>query len=388
MNSIFTRSTCVFKAENHLLRYRRDGSRFGPKLAPDGGRIFISSSRDLMKFKAKRQITDETMEKMHRSGKLVKFLQQPRDRKKIILEDKRTGWKKWESRRCGAVGVKIGMRRECDAWGNVIPVTLIQLRDNEIIQVKDYKDHQLASDSGYFTMQVGAGLKKWKNLHKAQQGHFAHKGLDPKAYLTEFKVSPNAVLPVGTKITVNHFVPGQFVDVKGISKGKGTQGVMKRFGYSGFPATHGVSISHRNAGAINSGCQTPGRVLKGTKMAGRMGGKVALTYNLQIIKINVEDGILAIKGGIPGAKGSWIRITDAVKKPHRIPPPFPTYQLPAKPGLKYKRMKLMDPYKDARLFDWEQRWKEASVALKSAQQSAGGLLEGEEDDGNDDFDFK
>jgi len=278
------------------------------------------------------------------------------------------------------------MRRECDIWGHVIPVTLVQLQDNEVIQVKTWNDHQKKPDSDYVTLQVGAGLKKWKNLLRSEQGHFAHKGIDPKERLCEFKVSANAVLPVGTKILANHFVAGQFVDVRGVTKGKGFQGVMKKHGYHGLPASHGVSRAHRSAGAINVGCQTPGKVLKGTKMAGRMGGEMRTTWSLQIIKINIHEGILSIKGGIPGPKGGWIKITDAVKKPHRLPPPYPTNKF-ANMGLKYKRLRYPDPYKAQRVFDWEHRWKEAAVALKSAQQSAGGLLEGEEEEGEDEFEF-
>jgi len=286
----------------------------------------------------------------------------------------------------GVLGVKLGMRRECDIWGHVVPVTLLQLQDNEVIQIKTYKDHQLDPSSDYVTLQVGAGLTKWKNLLRSEQGHFAHKGFDPKARLAEFKVSPNAVLPVGTKINANHFVAGQYVDVQGVTKGQGFQGVMKKWGYHGFPASHGVSRSHRSGGAINVGCQTPGRVMKNTKMPGRMGGVLRTTWSLQIIKINIEDGILSIRGGIPGPKGSWIKITDAIKKPHRLPPPYPTANF-ANKGTKYKRIRFKDPYAAQRVFDWDHRWKEAAIALKSAQQQSGGLLDGDDEEGDDEFEF-
>lgn len=339
-------------------------------------------------MKLKKGYTDEKMEEMFQSGELLKILKEPRGRKKkVYLYDKRTGWERWVSRRVGAIGIKLGMRRECDIWGHVIPVTLLQLQDNVVVQVKNYKDHQLAEDSEYVTLQVGAGLARWKNLRRAEMGHFAHKNLDPKQHLAEFRVSPNAVLPVGTPINANHFVCGQFVDVQGVTKGKGFQGVMKRFGYHGFPASHGHSRSHRSGGAINVGCQTPGKVLPNTKMPGRMGGVKVTTWNLQIIKINVEDGILAVSGCVPGPKGAVIKIRDAVKKPHRIPPPYPTNTF-ANKGIKYKRLRYKDPYATSRFFDWEHRWREASIALKSAQQSAGGLLEGEEEDGDDEFEFK
>jgi len=315
--------------------------------------------------------------------------------KRVVLYDSKSGWERWKSKRCGALGIKLGMRCEVDVWGNMHGVTLLQLQNNEVLRVKGPEAHQKASDSGYTTLQIGAGLKKWKNLSRAEQGQFAALGVDPKARVEEFVVSPNAVLKPGTPILATHFVAGQFIDIRAITKGKGTAGVMERHGMAGGNASHGNSKSHRSAGSIASGSTSPSRVFKGTPMAGRMGHKFRTVMNLQVIKINTVDQILTVKGSIPGPKGTWVRIMDAVRAPHRLPPPYPTH-LPEEQktslakSKKYLRLRYHDPYKKARTYDWETRWNEARIALKSAQQAAGGLLEGEEggEDEGEDFSFE
>jgi len=330
----------------------------------------------------KRKWTEAQVQRLMDEGLVPKFLREPRARKKLVLYDGVTGWEKWVSRRVGLLGKKLGMRGEVDLWGNVHPVTLLQLQDNEVLRVKRGVTHQKKTDDEYVTMQVGAGLRKWKNLSRAEIGQFAALDCDPKEVVREFRVSANAVVPEGTKLLPTHFVVGQFVDVRARTKGKGTAGVMKRHGFAGGPASHGASKVHRAAGSIASGAEHPGHVFKGTKMAGRMGGEYRTTYSLQILKINTVDQILYVRGSIPGPKGSWIEIRDAVKTPHRLPPPYPTHLPNVQKNRplakkKYIRWDYPDPYKRERSYDWETRWAEARIALKSAQQ--GGLLEGEED---------
>uniref|UniRef100_A0A6B2LBT8 Large ribosomal subunit protein uL3m n=1 Tax=Arcella intermedia TaxID=1963864 RepID=A0A6B2LBT8_9EUKA len=281
------------------------------------------------------------------------------------------------------------MRGEVDLWGTVHPVTLVQLQNNEVIQVKGPKDHQ--SETVY-SLQIGAGLRKWKNLSKPEMGHFAKHGIEPKEVVGEFRVTQDALLPVGTQIPITHFVVGQYLDVLGISKAHGTQGVMKRWGFSGGRASHGSSLQHRKPGSIAGGNTTPGRVWKGTHMAGRMGGDRITVQNLQLLKINTEDNILYIRGCIPGNKDSWVEVRDALKRPPRIPPPFPTHLPAIQPNRpvkkkKYLRIKFPDPYKKIRTIDWETKWADARIALRSAQQQ--GLLtdDGEGDDGDEDDDL-
>jgi len=286
----------------------KDGTRFGPKMATDGGRIFQSSSRDVEKVIKRKCLTPEQVEEYYQRGILTQWIATPkRIRGKTWVEyDGVTGWRRGVSRRTGVFAKKIGMRREVDMWGLVHPVTVVQMQNNQVVQVKGQKDHQ--TKGPYCTLQLGAGLKKWKNLTKAEQGHLAKAGVSPKAILGEFKVSENASMPVGTSILVTHFVVGQYVDVKGYSKAKGTQGVMKRWGFAGGPASHGSSLQHRKPGSIAGGNTTPGRVWKGKKMAGRMGGDWMTVHNLRLLKINTEDNLLYIRGCIPGPKGTWIQV--------------------------------------------------------------------------------
>eukprot|EP01127_Copromyxa_protea_P001467 TRINITY_DN11451_c0_g1_i1.p1 TRINITY_DN11451_c0_g1~~TRINITY_DN11451_c0_g1_i1.p1 ORF type:complete len:391 (-),score=89.85 TRINITY_DN11451_c0_g1_i1:81-1253(-) len=373
------------------MRYRPDGRRFGPKLAPDGGRILASSSRDLLKLVQKKRWTDEQVKDLAQKGVLHKWLAEPRQRKKIVLHDGVSGWEKWTSKRVPLMGKKLGMRREVDMWGNIFAVTLVQLQENVVLSVKTGSAHQKETEDEYITLQMGAGLRKWKNLTRAEMGQFAKLDTDPKEIVKEFQVTKDAVIPAGTKILPTHFVVGQYVDIKGRSKGHGTTGVMKRHGFKGAVSSHGTSKTHRAGGSIASGAEYPARVFPGTKMAGRMGNDSVTVFNLQILKINVEDQILTIKGHIPGPKGAWVTVRDAVKKPHRLPPPFPTHLPDVQTNRplskkKYIRMRFPDPYQNERTFDWDTRWAEARIALKSAQQAAGGLLEGEEDgDGGDDL---
>lgn len=199
-------------------------------------------------------------------------------------------------------------------------MTVLQLDKCEVVQVKTADKH------GYTALQMGVGGMKEKNVTKPLYGHFASAGVAPKRLLMEFRISEDAVIPAGTEISALHFVPGQHVDVCGTSVGKGMQGVMKLHNFKGQRATHGVSKTHRHAGSTGQ-CQDPGRVFKGKKMAGRMGGKRVTNRNLWVYKIDPDRNLLYVKGTVPGKPGGFVRVTDArdQKFEDGNPPPFPTF---------------------------------------------------------------
>merc|ERR1711991_872967 len=178
--------------------------------------------------------------------------------------------------------------------------------------------------NGYFAIQVGTGKVKTKNISKAMRGHFAKSNVEPKRILKEFRVDEDMLVEEGKIFSIKHFSVGQKIDVSGVSHGKGFSGGMKRHNFSGLEATHGVSISHRSHGSTGAS-QDPGKVWKGKKMAGRMGGKRVTRQNNLVYKVDTEDNLVFIKGCVPGATNSIVRVTDAIKKTHEVPPPFPTY---------------------------------------------------------------
>jgi large subunit ribosomal protein L3 len=195
--------------------------------------------------------------------------------------------------------------------GRKIPVTILQLDRTQITHVKTKSEH------GYNAVQVGAGLRQPRNVTKAMLGHFARATVFPKQRIAEFRTlhpPTSAEDARGTLLTASHFKPGQYVDIRSVSKGKGFAGVMKRYGFKGLRASHGVSISHRAAGSMGQS-QDPGRVLPGKKMAGRMGGKRVTVQNVKIVEVDEEAGTLMVKGPVPGPKDSWIMVQDAIKKP-------------------------------------------------------------------------
>jgi len=217
--------------------------------------------------------------------------------------------------RTGLIGKKLGMTRVFTDAGLHVPVTVLQVENCQVIaQRTNAKD-------GYTALQIGVGSAKPKNTTKSLRGHFAKANVEPKRKVVEFRVSEDALVDVGAEITTDHFVPGQYVDVTGTSIGKGFAGAMKRHNFKGLRATHGVSISHRSHGSTGQ-CQDPGRVFKGKKMAGHMGDIRVTTQNLEVIKTLPEDGLLLIKGAVPG-KAGWVLVSDAFKKtlPKDLPMP-------------------------------------------------------------------
>jgi len=218
--------------------------------------------------------------------------------------------------RSGLIAQKLGMTRIFTDGGEQVPVTVLKVDDCQVVA------HRTKDKNGYDAVQLGAGLRKVKNTTRAMRGHFAVAQVEPKRRLAEFHVSPENLIEVGAEITADHFVVGQFVDVTGTSIGRGFQGVIKRHHFGGGRASHGNSINHRTHGSTGQR-QDPGKVFKGKKMAGHMGDVRVTTQNLRIVKTDVERGLIMVRGAVPGAKGGWILIRDAVKRslPDEAPQP-------------------------------------------------------------------
>ena len=210
--------------------------------------------------------------------------------------------------RSGVIAKKVGMTRLFMEDGKQIPVTVLQLDKLQVVAQRTPEAH------GYSAVQLGAGSIKAKRVSKAMRGHFSIAKVEPKRKIAEFRVAPENLINVGEEITADHYFEGQFVDVSGTSIGKGFAGAMKRHNFGGLRATHGVSISHRSHGSTGQ-CQDPGRVFKGKKMAGHMGAARVTTQNLQVVKTDADRGLIMVKGAVPGSKGGWVTVKDAVKKP-------------------------------------------------------------------------
>jgi large subunit ribosomal protein L3 len=214
------------------------------------------------------------------------------------------------------IAKKVGMTRLFMEDGKQIPVTVLQLDALQVVaQRTDEKD-------GYTAVQLGAGTAKTKRTSQAMRGHFAAANVAPKRKVAEFRVTGDCLIDVGAEISAEHYLAGQKVDVSGTSIGKGFQGAMKRHNFGGLRATHGVSISHRSHGSTGQ-CQDPGKVFKGKKMAGHMGAVRVTTQNLEVVKTDADRGLIMIKGAVPGSKGGWVTVKDAVKKALPEGVPFP-----------------------------------------------------------------
>ncbi|WP_070156845.1 50S ribosomal protein L3 [Sphingobium phenoxybenzoativorans] len=218
--------------------------------------------------------------------------------------------------RTGVIAKKMGMTRLFKDDGRHVPVTVLALEGNQVIARRE------TDRDGYVAVQLGAGVAKAKNVAKPQRGHFAKAEVEPKALVAEFRVAEDALLDVGAEIAADHFIAGQLVDVTGHTQGKGFAGAMKRWGFGGMRATHGVSISHRAHGSTGNR-QDPGKVFKNKKMAGHMGDRQRTQQNLEIVGTDVERGLLFVKGSVPGSKGTWLMVSDAVKVPRPADVPYP-----------------------------------------------------------------
>lgn len=218
--------------------------------------------------------------------------------------------------RIGLLAEKVGMTRIFTPNGEHVPVTVLRVDNCEVTA------NRTAEKDDYNAVQLGVGKAKTKHVTKPMRGHFAKAKVTPKAKLGEFRVDEDGLVEPGTTLSVNHFVVGQYVDVAGTSIGKGFAGGMKRHGFSGLRASHGVSVSHRSLGSTGQ-CQDPGRVFKGKKMAGHMGARTRTTQNLLVMGVDPDRGLLLIKGGVPGSKGGWVQISDAVKKALPSEAPYP-----------------------------------------------------------------
>lgn len=211
-----------------------------------------------------------------------------------------------ENARTGLIARKEGMTRIFDEDGRHIGVTVLKIDACQVVAVKNEER------DGYVAVQLGAGAAKVKRTSKANRGHFAKAKVEPKKKLAEFRVSNENILDIGVELSAAHFVTGQYVDVTSTSKGKGFAGAMKRHNFGGMRATHGVSVSHRAHGSTGQ-CQDPGKVFKGKRMAGHMGSTRVTTQNLEIVSTDVDRGLLLIKGAVPGSKGTWVTVRDAIK---------------------------------------------------------------------------
>ena len=218
--------------------------------------------------------------------------------------------------RTGVIAKKMGMTRLFKDDGRHVPVTVLSLENCQVVSQRTQER------DGYVALQLGAGAAKAKNVAKPQRGHFAKAEVEPKAQLVEFRVSDDALVDVGAEIAADHFIPGQFVDIAGHTQGKGFAGAMKRWNFGGLRATHGVSVSHRSHGSTGQR-QDPGKVFKNKKMAGHMGDRQRTQQNLEVVLTDVERGLIFVKGSVPGSKGTWLMVSDAVKIARPADAPYP-----------------------------------------------------------------
>jgi large subunit ribosomal protein L3 len=274
--------------------------------------------------------------------------------------------------RTGVIAKKIGMTRLFQADGRHVPVTVLQLEDVQVVGRRE------ADRDGYTAVQLGAGKAKAKNVAKPQRAAFGKAKVEPKAKLAEFRVADDALLDVGATISADHFVAGQLVDVCGVTQGKGFAGAMKRWGFKGLRATHGVSVSHRSHGSTGQR-QDPGKVFKNKKMAGHMGARNRTQQNLEVVRTDPVRGLLFIKGSIPGSKGGWVAVEDAVKLPRHENAPYPAGLVSKDQpvGAEVPAAGLVD---EAAVHEIPALPGDDEVAAIAAEQEAGGALDTEVED--------
>jgi large subunit ribosomal protein L3 len=253
--------------------------------------------------------------------------------------------------RTGLIARKVGMSRLFEDSGGHVPVTVLKVDNCQVVA------QRTVEKDGYAALQLGVENAKVKNVTKPMRGHFATAKVEPKRRLAEFRVSEEGMVNVGAELSVDHFIAGQYVDVTGTSIGKGFAGGMKRHGFSGLRASHGVSISHRSLGSTGQ-CQDPGKVFKGKKMAGHMGDRQVTVQNLEVVLTDTDRGLIMIKGAVPGSKGNYVLIRDAIKKRQPDNLPFPA------------GMRQMPPSADASATD-EPSVDEPSVEEVATDQAAG-----------------
>jgi large subunit ribosomal protein L3 len=228
--------------------------------------------------------------------------------------------------RSGVIAQKLGMTRVFAEDGAHVPVTVLKVDRCQVVAQKTREK------DGYTALQLGVGTIRVKRLTRAERGHFAAAKVEPKRKLAEFRVAPENLIAVGAEITADHFVAGQYVDVSGTSIGKGFAGVMKRWNFRGLRASHGVSISHRSHGSTGNR-QDPGKVFKNKKMAGHLGDERVTTQNLRVVRTDPERGLILLRGAVPGAKGGFVFLRDAVKRKLPEGVPFPgRFRMPAETG--------------------------------------------------------
>ena len=218
--------------------------------------------------------------------------------------------------RTGLIAKKLGMTRMFKDDGTHVPVTVLHLNEVQVV------DTRTEERDGYTAVQLGWGKAKVKNVTQPNKGHYARVKVEPKARLVEFRVAPDALLESGQVLTAAHFVVGQKVDVCGITKGKGFAGAMKRWNFRGLEASHGVSVSHRSHGSTGNR-QDPGKTFKNKKMAGHLGVERVTTLNVEVAGVDADKGLIMVRGAVPGSKGGFVRIRDAIKRARPADAPYP-----------------------------------------------------------------
>jgi large subunit ribosomal protein L3 len=270
--------------------------------------------------------------------------------------------------RTGVIAKKVGMTRLFQADGRHVPVTVLQLDEVQVIGRREM------GRDGYTAVQLGAGTAKAKNLAKPQRVAFGKAEVEPKAKIVEFRVDEDALLDVGARISAEHFVAGQLVDIGGVTQGKGFAGAMKRWGFGGLRATHGVSVSHRSHGSTGNR-QDPGRVFKNKKMAGHMGARNRTQQNLEVVRTDPIRGLLFIKGSVPGHKGSWVTVEDAIKLPRHESAPYPAGLIDTKAKVDESGLPVAGLVDDAAVHEIPALPSDEEVAAIAAEQEAGAAAE-------------